>query len=232
MSILAVIFIAFVLLLGVEFYLFRYLPTTRVERSDYLKLMAHFFEGQLLPIADHENSYRIHFKYRGYECLYEDISLPGLRRETTTYLAYLKVKSLSSLSLTFSERLRTQIRSNAQSLDEVANSRWGTLEGQVRLPKDLEEFHAYTNNPDWANSFFNDSKILKMFVKYKSRDARGHPLLSLQIIEGTVGLEFHSQGQSKPSILDLEHNVTAAEAYLKELIAVAVTLENVNDKSK
>lgn len=212
-------------------YLLR-VPTSAVQRSKYLQAMAHFFEGQLLPIDESENSYRINFKYRGYECLYEDIELSGLRSGSSTYLGSLKVKTSSSLSLTFTERSRTQIRSTVQSLDEIANSRWGTIEGQVRLPKVLEEFHAYSNNVPWATEFFNDSKILKLFYSYKNRDSRGHPLMSLQIIDGVVGLEFHSSGDLKPSILVLEHNVTAAESYLQELIAVAQVLEAFDKKDK
>ncbi len=225
-----VIIISLLLLIGGGIYFIKYGPTDKIRRSDYLQAMAHFFEGQLAPIPEHENSFRIHFKYRGYECVYEDIEFAGLSSETTNYLGYLKVKSSQKLKLVFSERSRTQIRSNAQTLEDVSNARWGTLEGQVRLPKELAEFHAYTNNPAWANSFFNNPKILRMFVKYKSRDVRGHPLLSLQIVDGVVGLEFHSQGYSKPSILVLEHNVTAAETYLQELIFVAQSLENTDGK--
>ncbi len=230
MNLLALIGSSFLLLFIVMIYLLRHTPTKSIQRSDYLRSMAHFFEGQLSAIPENENSFRIQFKYRGYECFYEDIELAGLRAETTSYLGYLKVKSSANLKLTFSEKVRTQIRSNAQSLDEVANSRWGTLQGQVRLPKELAEFHAYTNNPEWANQFFNDSKMLKVFVKYKNRDSRGHPVLSLQITDGVVALEFHSQGQSKPSLLELEHNVTCAETYLQELISIAKVLEGVDSK--
>ncbi len=226
------VIITFLLFVGIIVYLVNHVPTTKVARSEYLKSMAHFFEGQLVPILENDNSFRIHFKYRGYDCVYEDIELAGLRAETTTHLGYLKVKSNQKLTLTFSERVRTQIRSNIQSLEDVSNSRWGTLQGQVRLPKELSEFHAYTNNPDWANRFFDDPKILKMFRKYKSRDVRGHPLLSLQINEGVVGLEFHSQGYSKPPLLELEHNVTAAESYLQELIVIVSALERDSKKSQ
>lgn len=212
-------------------YLWR-VPTSATQRSKYLQSMSHFFEGQLLPIDESENSYRVNFKYRGYECWYEDIELSGLRSGSMTYLGSLKVKTSSSLSLTFTERSRTQIRSTVQSLDEMTNSRWGTTEGQVNLPKVLSEFHAYSNNAQWANEFFNDSKILKLFYGYKNRDVRGHPLMSLQIIDGVVGLEFHSSGDLKPSILVLEHNVTAAESYLQELITVAQVLEAFDKKDK
>ncbi len=214
-----------VIFLGVLVYLLKNISTDKFHRNVYLKNMAHFFEGELSAIAEHENSFRINFKYRGYECLYEDIELAGLRPGSGSHLGYLKLKSSKNLTLSFFERSRTQIRSNAQTLDDITNLRWGTLEGQVRLPQSLSEFHAYTNNPDWANRFFDDPKVLKIFVKYKSRDLRGHPLLSLQISEGVVGLEFHSQGYSKPSILVLEHNVTAAESYLQELIFIAQVLE-------
>jgi hypothetical protein len=129
-------------------YLWR-VPTSATQRSKYLQSMSHFFEGQLLPIDESENSYRVNFKYRGYECWYEDIELSGLRSGSMTYLGSLKVKTSSSLSLTFTERSRTQIRSTVQSLDEMTNSCWGTTEGQVNLPKVLSEFHAYSNNAQW-----------------------------------------------------------------------------------
>lgn len=212
-------------------YLLR-VPTSVAQRSRYLQAMAHFFEGQLSRIDESDNSHRISFKYRGYECLYEDIELSGLRPGSETYWGSLKVKTASSLSLTFTERSRTQIRSNVQSLDEIVNSRWGSTDGQVNLPKVLEEFHGYSNNVPWANEFFNNPKILKLFCSYKNRDVRGHPLMSLQISDGVVGLEFHSSADLKPSILVLEHNVTAAESYLQELITVAQVLEAFGKKDK
>ncbi len=226
MSMMPVIILVFILLTGgLVYFMIRSSTGEKKQRNDYLQAMAHFFEGELIPIAEHDNSFRINFKYRGYECLYEEIELSGLRPGTTSHLGFLKVKTPGRLNLTFSERARTQIRSNAQTLDDVSNARWGTFVGQVRLPKALEEFHAYTNNPQWANNFFNDPKMLKLFTSYKNRDSRGHPLMSLQIVDGVISLEFHSIGGLKPSLLILEYNVTAAEAYLQELIVLAEALK-------
>ncbi len=217
--------------LGVLFYLLNSISADKTDRSSYLKNMAYFFEGQLTQIPEHENSFQIHFKYRGYDCVYEDIQMGGLRPGNNTQIGYLKLKSSKNLTLTFSERSRTQIRANPQTLDDITSFRWGTLQGQVQLPVELGEFNAYTNNVEWANRFFDNPKILKIFLKYKSRGARGHPVLSLQISEGLISLEFHPHGYSRPSILDLEHNVTAAEAYLDELEFIAKVLEWDNGKN-
>ena len=227
------IIIIVLLLVGAIVYIVKHAPTERKKRKDYLQSLAYFFEGQLSLIPEHENSYRVNFFYRGYECLYEDIELPGLRLGTATYSGHLKIKTPSRVSLTFFERARTQILSNSQTLDDVTNARWGKPEGQVQLPKVLTEFHAYTNNPEWANKFFNDQMVLKIFAAYKNRDSRGHPVMSLQIVEGVVDLEFHAPGDLKPSILVLEHNVTAAEPYLQELILIAEALKRTDsEKSK
>ncbi|MCB9771418.1 MAG: hypothetical protein H6754_02575 [Candidatus Omnitrophica bacterium] len=220
-----IVIIISVVLLGILIVVAVVAPT-KVRHSDYVNKMAHFFEGQVEPIPDNENSFRVRFNYRGYECIYEHVDLPGLQKGSASQIGYIKLKSPSKLSLSFTERSRTQIRSNAQSLEDVAKSRWGSSQGQVRLPPSLLDFHVYSNNPELANKLLNDAKIVKVFNSYKNRDSRGHPVLSIGIMEGVVALEFHAPGELKPSILELQHNVTAAEVYLREMIVLVDAIKN------
>lgn len=214
------IFFGVILIAGFIFYLMKF-SSEKIDRQDFLQKFAHFFEGQVAPISDHEKSFRVNFHYRGHDFIFEDISLPGLKPGFEARVGYLKIRTPRNMTLLFSERSRTQIRSNVQTLDEITKSRWGTNEGQVRLPRELEDFHAYTNKPEWANRFVNDPRAIRFLTDRKNRDSRGHPVISLQIVDGVVALEFHSEGGLQPSLLTLEQNVTSAEPYLLELIGLA-----------
>lgn len=205
-------------------------PVGKIQRQNYLEAMAHLFEGKVEPVLGAEHSCRITFNYRGQECLYEEVEVETSKG--TTHFGYLKIKTPSKLNLSFTERTRTQIRSNAQSLEELAASMWGSTSEQVKLPKSLQDFHVYTNNPVVANKFMSNEKVLKVFNAYKNRDARGHPLMSLQVVEGVIGLEFHPTGELKPALFELQHNVTAAETYLRELIVLAENLKIIEQETK
>ena len=217
--------IIFIALVAAIVYFARKVLSEKVDTKEYLDKLAHFFEGETTAIPDSDNSRRIAFKYRGYECSYEDMELPALQRGSSLNVAYLKVKAQSNLSVSFTERQRTQIRSNAQTLDEVTNSRWGDHRTRIELPKSLEDFHIYTNDPEKAEKLLKNKKVLRSFEVYRNRDLRGHPLVSLKITDGEVVLEFHSQGGLTPSIMELQHNVTALETYLVELIEIVEVLQ-------
>ena len=223
MPIFLIIFLV-VILLGVGYTVYKKLAE-KSDRKHYLGKLAYFFEGEMQSIPDNDHSKRVAFQYEGYECSFEDIEVPGLQKGAPLNIAYLKVKAKSNLSVIFSERARTQIRSNAQSLEQVALSRWGDTRAAVELPKSLEDFHLYTNDPERAMKFINNPKVIKIIENYKNRDSRGHPLVSLQVSDGAVVLEFHAPGGLKPSILELQTNVTALEDYLQELISVAEFLQ-------
>jgi len=220
-----VLIIIFILLVAGIAYLAKKAWSEKTDTKEYLERMAHFFEGEVAAIPDSANSKRITFKYRGYDCLYEDMELPALQKGAELNVAYLKMKAKSHLSLSFTERERTSIRSNAQTLQEVTHSRWGDNRGLIELPKSLEDFHVYTNDPEKAAKFIKNKKVLRSFESYRNRDARGHPLMSLKVTDGTVVLEFHSTGGLTPSLFELRNNVTAGEAYLQELIEIVEVLQ-------
>jgi hypothetical protein len=199
--------------------------TEKSASKEYLDKMVHFFEGELSAIPGSDNSKRISFKYRGYDCLFEDMELPALQKGATSNVAFLKVKAQSTLNLSFTERERTSIRSNAQTLAEVTQSRWGDTRGLIELPKSLEDYHVYTNDPERATKFIKNKKVLRSFESYRNRDQRGHPLISLKVAEGFVVLEFHAHGGLTPSIFEIQNNVTATEAYLQELIGLVEVLQ-------
>ena len=214
-----------VILLALIIYFTMNTPIGTKQRTKYLETMAHLFESKLEPVLGADNSYRITFNYRGYECAYEEIEVQTSK--AISHCGFLKARVPSRLSLSFTERARTQIRSNVQSLEDVATSMWGTSAEKVSLPKNLQDFHVYTNSATIANKLLKDEKVIKIFTAYRNQDSRGHPVMSLEIVDGVISLEFHAPGELKPSIIDLQHNVTAAETYLQELLVIAEVLKTV-----
>ncbi len=217
------VILSIVILLALIIYFTMNTPMGIKQRTKYLESMAHLFESKLEPVLGAENSYRMNFNYHGNECSYEEIEVQTSK--SISHCGFLKVRTPSRLSLSFTERARTQIRSNVQSLEDVAASMWGTSAERVTLPKHLQDFHVYTNNTTIANKFLKDEKVIKIFTAYRNRDSRGHPVMSLEIVEGVISLEFHTPGELTPSIIDLQHNVTAAETYLQELLIIAEALK-------
>lgn len=194
------------------------------QRTNYLRQLAKFFDSEVMPIPDAENSFRISFRYRERDWIYEDIEVSTGRG--VEHVGTFKLLIPTKLKLSFTERSRTQIRSNVKSLEDVATSMWGTDAPQVKLPKPLQDFQTHTNNPGVANKLVNDDKVLKILLAYNNRDTRGHPVMSIHIHEGVISLEFHPNPNLKPSILELQHNVTEAEKYLQELKQIGDALQN------
>lgn len=205
-----------------------YLSTTtspkREPRKHYLGQIAGLFEGALEPLPGSENSFEIRFSYQGQEFRYQDVEIAEFRQ--VAHRGYLKMKTPSNLTLRFTERPPATIRVEPKSIEDVGTSMWGKSVEQVRLPKALQEFSVYTNNFFNANKLLADDKITKTIVGYKNRDSRGHPLMSMEISDGEVILEFHPTEDLRPSVLDLHHNPTSIEGYLKELSLLAGALKS------
>ena len=82
-------------------------------REQFLQDLAEFLEGTLEPIEDdaNPNSFRIRFKYSGVDFVYEDFEKLGFKDKI--YIAYLRAKTTSRLTLTFSAKKRsTKIRTD------------------------------------------------------------------------------------------------------------------------
>lgn len=220
---LAAIILGIIAVLAVIVYMTINSPSLKSRNESYLQEMSRFWGGECNPIPEAENSFRVTFKFRGYDCSFEEVEVPGLRGPTQ--IGYLKMNTGGRLTLSFTERSRTQIRSNAKSFEDVANSMWGSTGDQVQLPKDLQEFNAHTNNIALSNTLINHPAVTRIFLSYKQRDSRGHPVMSLQVRDGVIVLEFHPPGEVEPSILTLQQNVTTSESYLKEFLAISEVLK-------
>ncbi len=190
-------------------------PYNENLRKKYLEAMADFLEGRLEKLQRYDNSYKISFFYKEKAFCFEDIEEPGFGRHT--YKGYLKAPTPARLTLSFTEQSRSGMRSQISSLSEIAAG--GSQDkGRVDLPKALKEFQVYTNDPENANKLLADAGIVKVFAHFKNMDPRGHPVMSLEIIEGVVTLKFHPAEDLTPNLSGLKSNVSSIEGYLDELI--------------
>ncbi len=188
------------------------------KRQQYLGAIAKFLDGIVLPLEGYDNSYKIDFTYKDIDFSFTDIEDPGF--QTPTYRGVLKAKTNSDLTLSFTESSRANFRTEATSIAEVL-SPWTKNADKVRLPKELQDFVAFTNNTSKANILLADDQISKIFLKFKNIDSRGHPVMSLEILEGVLTLKFHPLGSSlHPNLFDLQNSSSAIEVHLEKMLVI------------
>ena len=156
-------------ILGVVILLAIVLLNTKVfepkdKRKKYLQALAGFLEAKLGPIPDRGNSYQIRFSYRGKEFVYEDVE--DRLQKSCIYNAYLKVPTASKLKIDFTERPRTTIRANVQTLNDIKTP-WARDAEKVILPPELQEYTVYTNDNLKTNKLLANDKIIKIFARKK-----------------------------------------------------------------
>ena len=211
------IILAAVIMVGAIIFL-TMVSSQRTTRKGYLKNLMAFVEGEMTSIEGAENSFRIQFIYKEKEFIYEDIEEQGFNN-ALFHSSYLKVRTKSDLNLAFTEKERHRIRDNVSSLKDI-HSPWKQNVGKVMLPEELEPFSVYTNNPMLINELMRDEQIIRIFVRFKNVDSRGHPLMSLEIMDGTIILKFHSTAGLRPNLFDLQQNVTLIEDFLEKLVSI------------
>ena len=202
-------------MVGAIVYLSMQTENERDKRKEYLHKLNSIFDGTMEAIEDDENSFRITFTYKKYQFIYEDIQQHGFG-DRTFFQGYLRIRTISNLVLSFTERERSGMRDTADSLND-AQSRWKQNAGNIVLPQALNRFKLFTNNFDLARKLLDDEDVERIFVKFVNVDARGHPVMPLEVIDGVVVLKFYSGGAFKPSLYDLIENYTAIEPYLEIL---------------
>ena len=217
-------------IVGAIIFLSRKGVTNKRTREEYLRELADFLEAKVENLSEQENSYKIEFVYQNQPFVYEDIEDVGFKE--VHYKAFLKGKTESSLNLSFIERARDAIRSDVQSFAEIASSPWGRTSGEVQVPKALKEFSVLTNHPGKANELLGDEQVVGVFSRFKSVGLRGHPVMSLEIQGGVVLLRFHPPGGLRPSIFNVQSNVTSIENYMNKLIIVMDKIKQNEDKGK
>ena len=198
----------------------------RDKRKSYLEEMVKFLEAPLEKIEGEENSYCIKFQYKGREFIYEDIEEAGFKK--SVFCGVLRAKTPFDLNLALTERGRPSMREGITSIQDVT-SPWLQNVGKVLTPPELKEFSVFTNNMKAANALLSDGQILKILLRYKNIDSRGHPVMSLEFINGMMALRFHSTGGLVPSLFDLQGNASSIEDYLNKFLVILDKLQKLKD---
>ena len=195
-------------------------PLEKKTREHFLQELADFLEGTLEPIESDagENSFRIKFRFKGEEFVYEDMEKQGFKDKV--YKAYLKAKIPNKLTLTFTEKRRsTKIRTDIFIASEVSTD-YVNEYVQLRVPKYLKDLKVFTNDSVATNKIFEDNKTAAIFKKFKNVDNRGYPFLSIGIVEGEIILEFRSIKTCYPNVFDLRADVSSIDDYLEKLMVI------------
>lgn len=217
-------------MIGGILYLTHLLTQNKNNRDKTLQELADLLEGKLEPMEGFPNSFKIEFTYNGKPFVYEDIE--DVLGNQPHYRGFLKYKTSTNLVLSFTEKSRTQMRSNVQSLQDVVSNPWGINQvNDLVSPPDLKEFTIFTNKTPQANTLLAHEGVVKVFARYKNVDVRGHPVMSLEIVEGVLLLRFHSSPELKPNLFDLRNNAASIEPHLDHMRVVIDRLENFWDPS-
>ncbi len=194
-------------------------PLRRKTREEYLRELAQFLEGQLSPLEGFENSFKILFQSAGRAFEFQDIEEKGFAGPG--HKAFLRTKTDSHLTISFTEAARPTIRSNIVQASQIGEEEGSSL----IIPRELKEFKIFTNNVKQANALFFDEKILDIFVNFKQLDPRGHSVVPFRVQDGWLSLEFFSGVEMQPSLFDLQHSVAKIEDYLKDFLFLAKAIE-------
>src|SRR3989338_5612631 len=135
------------------------------KRKEYLQVLATFLETKIEPVAEQENSWQLRFNYNGRNFVYEDIE--DRLQKSCVYKVRLKAEVASPLKVDFTERDRTTIRANVQSLSDM-KSPWTTDAEKVILPAGLQEFTVFSNDFPKANKLFANEKIVRTFKSFQN----------------------------------------------------------------
>ena len=205
------IVIIFCLLAGIIFINWQK-PVKMQLRKEFLKKMENLLEGKCVPIDGQDNNYRIKFTYEGEDFIYEDIQEKGIKENFNK--AYLKAITQSNFTLKFSGKekkgaVRTEVFIASKAFDK--NIEQASV---MKLPKELEDFNMFSNDPQKVNKLLEDEKVVQIFFEFINEDARGYKTVSLSIVDGIIILEFHSAATLKPSIFSLRSNLSSLEGYL------------------
>lgn len=207
-----------VLLLAGIVILSRPAPALKRSREDFLQQLVNFLDGRLEPMAEQPNGYRIQFQFDSHDFIYEDIVEPGFKEAINK--AYIKAKTSSSFSLYFTEKeAATSFRVDTLIVTELAKQ--PVYENvKIVLPKGFEKLKAFTNDPQTANKFLEDPRILSAYREFKNQDARGFLSVALLIVDGALVLELLPVGNFRASLIALQSHIPSIEDYLEKLVII------------
>ncbi len=203
-------------------------PLRKLTREKFLEELTKFLEGKIEVIDDDKEdgkSFRIRFEFKGEGFLYEDLESKGFKGKI--YRSYLKIKTPSQLTLTFTEKERsTKILSSDILIASEVVAQYIDANAFLQVPEYLKDLKISTNDTEEANRLLEDKRIASLFRKYRNVDARGYHFLCLGIIDGVVILEFRPEKSNKPSISAIQENISSIDDYLEELIVFSRKLRD------
>ncbi|MFP4472942.1 MAG: hypothetical protein ACLFPX_03605 [Candidatus Omnitrophota bacterium] len=208
-----------------------YLTATSVGRKDARERhhdeMIAEYGGVKTPIEHRENCYAITFIYRGGTFTFEDIE--DFAAGQKVYRGYLRLKTSLHVNLGFTEHMRSEIRSSPASLSG-GHSIHGS--DQVMIPPEFKEYGIYSNNVRLANALLEDEGVVRIMAKYKNRDSRGKPAMTLEIIDGQIIVRFSAVGDLQPGMFDLRHNPSSIDRHLENILVIARRMEKIAQQEK
>ncbi|MBF0531566.1 MAG: hypothetical protein HQL23_00535 [Candidatus Omnitrophica bacterium] len=196
----------------------------KITREEFLSALAKQVGGQVIPLEEFENAFKIEFVYDGHLCVYEDRESRGFRERE--FKGYLRVKTATPYSISLVEKEdrrtiraeRAPVAQNTQSSDTTA--------APFILPKSLARFTYHTNNLDLTRSLFENKQVAQLFVDFANADTRGAVFNSLKVIDGEIILEFSEAGYFKPSRPILINQLSLLEKSAEKLMHLVKRIEN------
>lgn len=196
----------------------------------YVGKLASYLGVPMEEVQDWCQIKRVTFEYKGQTFVYEhqeDNDGP----EAGPSQGFLRAKTKDDVTLHLSEQKRTTLKSSVTSLEDIAKNPWGADTDKVSLPQVLQEFVLTTNNSKMAREILADEKIVRIFTKFKNRDNRGKPIMSLEVAGGEVILHFHPIGGWAPSVFDLQVNPSSIEDFADTLLALVEKINQIKEQS-
>jgi len=195
-------------------------------RKKHLDGLVKLLDAHKEEIPGRPNSFALRFEYRDVPFLYEDIEDNVF--EKMIYRAFLRLNLPISFNVVFTEGVKSTFRSSPVALAVDVGSRGSN---QIDSPRAFKEFNIFSNRPDIASELFTDDAAVRIFTKFKNKDARGKPDMSLEIVDGVLTLKFYPLGQQmNPTIFDLRNNVSLIENYLEDMLVIYRQINKIKDK--
>jgi len=186
---------------------FFFWPDPDEKRKNYLSDLAHLLEGQKEAIGGAGHSSRIRFHYQGEDFIFEHIEEEGFQGKAY-HQGYLKVNTKTDLVVSFSEKERAKLLASAKAKN--AGTTW--------LPPKLKTLQLYTNHQVWADRLMADQEVVDTLAQFKNVDGRGHPFMAMEILDGVLVLRFYAKEGFKPSLFNLQTNVSRIEEFLDLMV--------------